>query len=282
MTKLPWLKFYPGDWRADPALRVCSLAARGLWLEMLGVMHEAAPRCHLLVKGRQVTVKQLAVLTGSSVEECSRLSEELEFAGVFDRRKNGVIVSRRMEKDGHLARKNRENGKKGGNPTLCNNAEKNEPDNPPDKAKKLEARSQIKKETSSQKKETARGSRLPDDWEPNPQTIDWCLNELGWRPFQIESTVQIFRDYWHAEAGQRARKLDWDKTFKNWCRREGKAKPNGSGNKSMATIAMEMAREANDGGDLGGKIGEGDGPVLDLGDEEYRRGRDQSGPDCPL
>jgi len=118
---------------------------------------------------------------------------------------------------------------------------------------------------------TARGSRLPDDWEPNPQTIHWGLNELGWRLFQIDSVVQTFRDYWHAEAGQRARKLDWDLTFKNWCRREGtQHKPNGSnGKKSMATIAMEMARESDDGSDLGGKIGEGDGPMLDLTLGEY-------------
>lgn len=40
-------------------------------------------------------------------------------AGVFDRRKNGVIVSRRMERDENLSRKNRANGQKGGNPNLC-------------------------------------------------------------------------------------------------------------------------------------------------------------------
>jgi len=144
MTKLPWMKFFPTDWRADPALRVCSLAARGLWIEILAIMHEAEPRGHLLVKGRSPTVEQLAVLTGSSTDECSRLEKELEIAGVFDRRKNDVIVSRRMEKDENLARKNRENGKKGGNPSLCYKNEIRQSDNPPDKrpdkAKKPEAK----------------------------------------------------------------------------------------------------------------------------------------------
>ena len=34
MSGHPWLKFYPSDWRADIALRVCSIAARGLYFEM--------------------------------------------------------------------------------------------------------------------------------------------------------------------------------------------------------------------------------------------------------
>ena len=249
MTKLPWLKFYPADWRADPALRCCSLAARGLWIEMLAIMHEAEPRGHLLVKARPVTAEQMAALTGSSVDECSHLEQELETAGVFDRRKNGVIVSRRMERDENLSRKNRENGQKGGNPRLCNKTEIRQSDNP----KKPEARSQIKNETSSRKKATARGSRLPDDWEPNSQTRDWCLNELGWRSFQIECTTQSFRDFWHSEAGQRARKLDWDKTFKNWCRREGKhGKPKGSGrDKGYGDILKDMIDETRN-SEMGG------------------------------
>ena len=39
----PWMKFYPRDWRGDQALRAVSIAARGLWLECLCIMHEARP-----------------------------------------------------------------------------------------------------------------------------------------------------------------------------------------------------------------------------------------------
>ena len=139
MSMLPWMKFWTADLCANPALRICSLAARGLWIEILAIMHQAEPRGHLLLNGRPVTIEQLAVLTGSSVDECSRLLEELEIAGVFDRRKNGVIVSRRMEKDENLSRKNSANGQKGGNPNLCNQRENAKSFNPPDKTKKPEA-----------------------------------------------------------------------------------------------------------------------------------------------
>ncbi|HDA7904193.1 TPA: hypothetical protein O5V80_002738, partial [Staphylococcus aureus] len=60
----PWMKFYPSDWRADPMLRLCSMAARGLWVEMLCIMHEATPYGTLLVNGRRLDKKQLAALVG--------------------------------------------------------------------------------------------------------------------------------------------------------------------------------------------------------------------------
>ena len=58
--KLPWMKFYPADWRADPALRMCSLAARGLWMEMLSIMHEADPRGSLRTNVSNATVRCLS------------------------------------------------------------------------------------------------------------------------------------------------------------------------------------------------------------------------------
>lgn len=104
----PWLKFYPTDWRADQALRVCSLAARGLWMEMLCIMHEATPYGHLTINGRPTTDAQLASLTGTDLSTVRQLTTELEEAGVFSRNRNGVIYSRRMTRD----EKRRKDGKK--------------------------------------------------------------------------------------------------------------------------------------------------------------------------
>ena len=206
MTKLPWLKFYPGDWRADPALRVCSLAARGLWLEMLAIMHEAEPRGHLLVKGRPLTVEQLAVLTGSSIDECSRHLEELEIAGVFDRRKNGVIVSRRMERDENLSRKYRENGKKGGNPNLCNKGENakslNPPDKSPDIAKKPEARIQKPESSSLRSDETRARNPTNSDGQSERELIPDLPDFLdrrkpsGANPTSNDYPPNPFEEWW--------------------------------------------------------------------------------------
>lgn len=139
----PWMKFYPSDWRADPALRMCSIGARGLWMEMLCIMHEAVPRGSLLVNGRQITDRQLAGLAGISPEEAGGYLSELEDAGVFSREDDGTIFSRRIRRDEEKAERDKANGRRGGSPLLKG---VNPPDNPPggrgDKAQKPEARVQ--------------------------------------------------------------------------------------------------------------------------------------------
>lgn len=98
MKKQPWMKFYPSDWRADASLRMCSPAARLLWLEMLCLMHEADPRGHLLVKGRRPTDAQLGMLSGITDGSVPVLLAELRDAEVFDEI-GGVIISRKMVRD---------------------------------------------------------------------------------------------------------------------------------------------------------------------------------------
>lgn len=114
----PWLKFYPTDWRSDPKLRMCGLSARGLWIELISIMHEASPYGHLLVSGLAPTDTQLAVLVGASSDQIPGLVGELEAAGVFSRTREGVIYSRRMTRAAKKSAIARKNGKNGGNPAL--------------------------------------------------------------------------------------------------------------------------------------------------------------------
>lgn len=122
----PWSKFYWSDWRSDPLLHACSLAARGLWLEMLGLMFEATPQGHLLVKGKPPTDQKLAEMAGAKVSEIRRLKKELQEAGVPDITADGVWISRRMVRDARRRAVNRENGKTGGNPLLTGKAADNQ------------------------------------------------------------------------------------------------------------------------------------------------------------
>lgn len=138
----PWFKFFPTDWSADPALRTVSLSARGLWIEMLCICHQSNPRGDLKINNKAVDASMLSRLTGGTLEETKKCLQELEDAGVFSRRKNGVIFSRRMEKDENRSRKNRENGSKGGNPSLCNIVKIDQSVNPEVKTQKPEARNQ--------------------------------------------------------------------------------------------------------------------------------------------
>ncbi|WP_454762357.1 hypothetical protein [Caulobacter segnis] len=99
MTAQPWMKFYPRDWRGDQALRVVSLSARGLWIEMICIMHEATPYGHLMVGDQPLAESALARVVGASVEEIQAMLVELSAAGVLRRTRAGVIFSKRMTDD---------------------------------------------------------------------------------------------------------------------------------------------------------------------------------------
>lgn len=132
----PWFKFFPTDWRQDPKLRICGLEARGLWIEMIALMHQATPYGHLLVSGQPPTDTQLAMLVGCTPDQITRLVGELETAGVFSRTRTGVIYSRKMSRMQKKAATARNNGKKGGNPSLGKERESPTLDNPKDKPQK--------------------------------------------------------------------------------------------------------------------------------------------------
>lgn len=116
--KRPSFQFYPADWRKDPALSVCSLAARGFWIELMCIAHESVPYGTLSINGKPMTIAQLSRATGQSVATVKKLIGELEDAGVFSRDETGTIFSRRMVKDEHIRNVRSEAGNKGGNPNL--------------------------------------------------------------------------------------------------------------------------------------------------------------------
>jgi hypothetical protein len=134
----PWMKFYPRDWRADEKLRDCSLAARGLWIEMLAIMHASERYGRLLIGGTAPSAARLARQVGTSESEVETLLAELGEAGVYSTDAAGIIYSRRMKSDEKIAENARKVGKRGGNPKLLkqteNPAQDKGEDNATDKA----------------------------------------------------------------------------------------------------------------------------------------------------
>jgi hypothetical protein len=181
----PWLKFYPTDWRADPALRMCSAAARGVWIDLICLMHEATPYGHLLVNGRCPTDAQVAVLTGTPPDQLTQCLRELEDAGVFSRTKDGTIYSRKLTRMAKNAATARNNGRRGGNPNLGNRKENLASDNPPvkggDKPQKPEARSQIEDPPNPPS-----GGGFDDFWNAWPEKQDRVAAERAWRKLDDE------------------------------------------------------------------------------------------------
>lgn len=116
--KRPSFQFYPGDWLRDAALRSCSTAARGLWMDMLCFMHEGSPYGYLKVNHKVILPANLARMTGLTFEETEGCLAELREAGVFQEDTDGAIFSKRMIRDEEIRNKRATGGHLGGNPTL--------------------------------------------------------------------------------------------------------------------------------------------------------------------
>ncbi len=118
MSKLPAFQFYPGDWLKDPAIRACSLAERGLCLEIILIMFESPRRGYLLVGDHPPALRELARMVGTSAKQCESLLRGLENKKVFSRDEQGVLFSRRMLRDEEMRQRKKEYGMTGGNPVL--------------------------------------------------------------------------------------------------------------------------------------------------------------------
>ena len=99
--RLPWMKFEPRSWMTEPGLRVCSLAARGLWTDMLCLMWDSPDRGRLIIAERAPSTAMIARLVGTTEQEVESLLAELDESGVLSRDDNGAIYSRRMVREEH-------------------------------------------------------------------------------------------------------------------------------------------------------------------------------------
>jgi hypothetical protein len=120
--KLPYFPFYPGDWLRDQ-VSGCSLAAQGLWLRMLILMHDSENYGYLSLNGVPIPPESIARRCGCPLEQYTTLLQELTVAAVVRVTEHGILYSKRMVVDAKARssvadrkRKERERRKKGGEP----------------------------------------------------------------------------------------------------------------------------------------------------------------------
>lgn len=212
-----WDKWFWSDYRADEGLALCSWAARGFWMECLGVMSKAMPKGHLLIGGEKPDLKQLLVLTrGTSVAELRRCLEELTRHKVCSYTDDGVMFSRRMVRDAARRERARLNGEKGGSPILLNlngrealthsdNQSDNQRDNP---SVKVAANPQ-KPEARSQKPEPDLSpARFARFWEIWPRRVARARAVRAWQQLQPDEplTLRIL-----AAVARQAGSVEWQR-----------------------------------------------------------------------
>lgn len=96
---LPFLKVFPDNWQSSMSLRKCNLSARGLWLEMMLIMHKSDPYGCLISDGKPMTEGELATLIGIPYKKVHKAMLDLEKHRVFERNADGVIIGAKMIKE---------------------------------------------------------------------------------------------------------------------------------------------------------------------------------------
>lgn len=114
MGKLPAFQFYPGDWLKDPSLRRCSTAARGLWMDMICLLHEMEERGVFATLGQPWSDNEIAAALPGNPSENLALLTELCQKGVAKRREDRAIFCARMVRDEHIRTVRSDAGRAGG------------------------------------------------------------------------------------------------------------------------------------------------------------------------
>lgn len=214
MGRRPSFQFYPSDWRTDPALRMCSLAARGLWWEMCCVMHTCEPYGHLTAAGKAVEAEELARIVGESAKDVRRWLGELERHRIFSRTDDGIIYSRRMvrdeqERDNWRDRQGKSRAK----------AKDVTPHVTPHVTQESRRSSSSSSSSSSSPSVRERATRwdadrcVSEDW---LQAAGMKRAELGLPEIDLRYEAERFKNYWAGKSGQNATKVDWRLTWMNW------------------------------------------------------------------
>lgn len=127
--KLPSFQFYPADWRKDPGVQSLTFHQRGVWLEILCLMHESPRRGYLLLpNGNTMSDDALSRIIGLDKQNLTTTLTAILECGVADRDPaTEALMNRRMIRDEALRQTRSKCGKMGGNPNLLNQKPKQKP-----------------------------------------------------------------------------------------------------------------------------------------------------------
>ena len=83
---------------------------------------------------------------------------------------------------------------------------------------------------------SARGSRLSENWVPGELSSDVARIVSGWPKAEIAKELAKFRDYWISQPGAKGRKTNWQATWQNWLRKADEALPRGQPRRAVHEV----------------------------------------------
>jgi len=189
MNKAPAFQFYPADWLNDIKLQSCSLAAQGLLINIMCLMHQSDTYGKLLINKRNPDSKEVARLLRLHRKTYDKTILELISNGALTYDKNGVMMCKRMVKDEYIRQVRRDAGKLGGSP-LLKQKQKQKP------TPSSSSSSSSYKDKKASAKKAGNGIRpIPKDFIITDGMREW-FKEQGFKNIKIEDATAEFIDYW--------------------------------------------------------------------------------------
>lgn len=106
--RLPYWQVYPGDIRKDVAFQTLSYHHRGIWWELLMLMHCSEDRGRLVSNGAPIGTPGVARLLGLSEKEAEQAIQVLTSSGVASRDESGALICRRMVRENQISQTRKE------------------------------------------------------------------------------------------------------------------------------------------------------------------------------
>lgn len=110
---LPHIQFYIGDWRRDVGVQSLSYHYRGIWLELLMLMHCSEQRGRLVLNGKPMQDDSVSRLLGLSSQEGANAIQVLLESAVASRDSAGALICRRMVREAEISAARKRAGSKG-------------------------------------------------------------------------------------------------------------------------------------------------------------------------
>jgi hypothetical protein len=217
MSKLPAFQFYPADWRKDPGVQALGYFERGVWFEILCLMHESEQRGKLLLNGKPMPNEALARLLGLDKQILTKALSVLLDYGVASYDQQNALISRRMVRDEQIRQIRTEAGKLGGNPNLVNqNPTKTKKEVNQNSTPSSSSSSSTTKEKESNSyelpKKAAKAAATPK------QTDDEFLDEL--KDNSVYEQINVIKEYGKAQVWCKTNNRQLTKKFfVNWLNR---------------------------------------------------------------
>src|SRR3990167_3543528 len=94
---LPYLPFYVGDWKKDPAVAVLTREQKMIWFEMLMLMWESEERGYLTINKKPMALNMLSVALNLDKQGLTDILTLFDDLKIYSKRElDGAIFSRKI------------------------------------------------------------------------------------------------------------------------------------------------------------------------------------------